>query len=93
MLKETIKEVKTFDHLGTDTPTSNSNMVTGSGKSKGEYHYEDQYYMDIVDPKTGKPYLIPLLTMQDPEYLSEYAYFMRLKERNEPAFQNILNWG
>jgi hypothetical protein len=49
--------------------------------------------MDIIDPRSGKPYNIPLLTMQDPKYLSEYAYFMRLKERNPTAFENILNWG
>jgi len=67
-------------------------MITASGKSKEEYHYEDQYYMDIIDPRNGKPYNIPLLTMQDPEYLSQYAYFMRLKERDPVAFEKILNW-
>ena len=88
MLKETIKEVRNQP----DNAPSNR-MVTASGKSKDEYHYEDQYYMDIVDPRTMKPYMIPLLNQSDPEYLSEYAYFMRFKERDEQAFQNILNWG
>lgn len=68
-------------------------MITASGKSKGEYPLEIQYYMDIVDPRTGKPYMIPMLTMADAGYLSEYADYMKLKERDPAAFEKILNWG
>jgi hypothetical protein len=67
-------------------------MITASGKSKDEYHYEDQYYMDIIDPRNGKPYNIPLLTPSDPDYLADYVYFMKFKERDPVAFERILNW-
>ena len=48
-------------------------MATSSGKSKGEYHYEVQYYVDIIDPRSGKQYNIHLLIQSDPNYLSDYA--------------------
>jgi len=68
-------------------------MITASGKTKDEYPLEIQYYMDIIDPRSGKPYNIPLLNQGDPDYLADYAYYMQLKEQDPAAFAKILNWG
>ena len=66
-------------------------MITASRKSKKEYHMECQYYMDIIDPESGKPYEASVLPpWNNHKYLSEYASLMRLKEKAPALFERIL---
>jgi len=56
-------------------------------------HEENQYYYNIVNPKNGLRYDIPMLTTRDPDYYFKYVNFMKMKERSEETFNKVLNWG
>ena len=50
------------------------------------------YWLSRVDPTTGKPYKIPLLTPGMEGYEREYVELMKLKELNPELFAKIMNW-
>jgi len=55
-------------------------------------HEENNYYYNMLDPRTGQRYEIPMLTRMDPAYYYKYINFMKMKERSEETFSKILNW-
>ena len=66
-------------------------MITANRKPKEEYHYDFQFYMDIIDPESGKPYEASVLPpWNSPKYLFEYASLMQLKENSPALFERIL---
>ncbi|CCH50072.1 DUF4116 domain-containing protein [Pseudodesulfovibrio piezophilus] len=52
----------------------------------------DSYYYNMLDPRTGLRYDIPLLSPIDPKYYWEYIYRMKLKERAPNTFEKMLRW-
>ncbi len=61
-------------------------------KKNQEDEKDDDYYWNMVDPKSGKRYTIPFLKETDPAYRVKYIDYMKLKERDPATFEKILNW-
>jgi len=59
-------------------------------KSKESKTYFD--YLQEVNEETGKPYIIPMLSKNDPDYCNQYVSMMKFKEMDPETFQKILNW-
>jgi len=57
---------------------------------KPEKKFED--YVAEVDPRTGKRYIIPMLSPASSSYLIDYVMFMKMKEVDPEGFQRVLNW-
>jgi len=55
-------------------------------------HEEDQYYLNMMNPQTGRRYDIPMLDSQAGDYYFKYIEFMKTKERSPETFDKILNW-
>jgi len=55
-------------------------------------HHDDLYYYNMMDPRSGFRYDIPLLLATEPDYFSKYVYFMRIKETSPDTFEKILRW-
>jgi hypothetical protein len=53
---------------------------------------EDKKYYNMKD-ENGNRYAIPMLSKEDPEYREKYIYYMKLKEKDEAAFNKVMNWG
>ncbi|EIF51362.1 DUF4116 domain-containing protein [Sulfurovum sp. AR] len=53
---------------------------------------DDSYYYNLVDPRNGFRYDIPLLSPNDPVYYFKYIRYMKMKEQNEDTFEKILRW-
>lgn len=53
---------------------------------------EDKKYWNMVNPKTGQRYDIPMLKPTDPDYVEKYIMFMRMKENDPHNFEKVLNW-
>jgi len=53
---------------------------------------ERAYYFNMVDPKSGLRYNIPMLLRSDPEYYYKYIDFMKMKERSSETFEKMLRW-
>ena len=52
----------------------------------------DNYYYNMIDPRSGYRYDIPMLMRDDPEYYGKYIDFMQLKERSPDTFEKVLRW-
>lgn len=52
----------------------------------------ERYYFNMVDPRNGARYDIPLLIPSAPDYYSKYVHFMKIKERSPNTFERILRW-
>jgi len=52
----------------------------------------DSYYYNMVNPRTGRRYDIPMLSPIDPKYYWEYVYRMKIKESSPNTFEKMLNW-
>jgi len=52
----------------------------------------DAEYFDVLDPKTGLRFDIPMLSRVDPGYFFKYIYFMKIRERSPDTFERILRW-
>ena len=53
---------------------------------------DDSYYYNMVDPRSGQKYDIPLLSPLNPEYYSSYIHFMKIKEGSPDTFEKVLSW-
>ena len=53
---------------------------------------DDSYYWDLVDPRNGFKYSIPMLMQDDPDYFSKYIHFMKTKEQSPDTFEKMLRW-
>lgn len=63
-----------------------------SKQKEPKYTKDFNYYANIVNPETGKPYIIPMLDYTDPEYVNKYVEYMKLKEEQPETFKKIMNW-
>lgn len=52
----------------------------------------DSYYYNMIDPKSGYRYDIPMLSTLDPVYYFKYVRYMKIKEQSSDTFENILHW-
>lgn len=52
---------------------------------------DDNYYFDILDPKTGMRYNIPLLEKTG-SYYQDYVHYMKIKETSPSTFDKIMSW-
>lgn len=52
----------------------------------------DSYYYNMIDPKSGYRYDIPMLTTLDPVYYFKYVRYMKIKEQSSDTFEKILRW-
>ncbi len=52
----------------------------------------DSYYYNLVDPRNGFRYDIPMLSPNDPVYYFKYIRYMKMKEQNEDTFEKMLRW-
>ena len=48
--------------------------------------------MNEVNPDTGLPYNIPMLSPGNPDYNYLYADIMRLKEESPETFNSLMKW-
>jgi hypothetical protein len=49
-------------------------------------------YTNTLDPATGKPYRIPMLSISDPDYATKYAQFAKEAETNPTVAKSVLHW-
>lgn len=52
----------------------------------------DSYYYNMIDPKSGYRYDIPMLSTLDPVYYFKYVRYMKIKEQSSDTFEKILHW-
>ena len=69
-----------------------SSNTTESTAYKSDQIELDRLYATI-DPETGYRYSIPLLLRSDPDYVTKYIEYMRVKEDTPEVFSKIINWG
>lgn len=53
---------------------------------------EMQRRFQILNPKTGLRYEIPLLDRNSPDYIVKYAKYMKILERDPKTFDKIIWW-
>lgn len=53
---------------------------------------EDKKYWNMLNPKTGQRYDIPMLNPTDPQYVEKYIMFMKMKENDPENFEKVLRW-
>lgn len=52
----------------------------------------DSYYYNMIDPKSGYRYDIPMLSTFDPVYYFKYVRYMKMKEQSLDTFEKVLRW-
>ena len=52
----------------------------------------DNDLFNMVDPYTGSRYLIPYLSVTDPDYREQYIHYMKIKILQPELFQAIIEW-
>ncbi len=75
------------EFLNTDNAQPRKTVQNDINTDKG-----DSYYFGLVDENTGFKYNIPLLDASAPGYYFKYVYYMRLKERSENTFSQLMGW-
>jgi len=53
---------------------------------------DDKYYYDMIDPRSGLSYDIPMLSTLDPAYFWKYVDYMKQKEQSPDTFDRMLRW-
>ncbi len=53
---------------------------------------DNSYYFDLVDPRNGYSYDIPMLKRTDPAYFYRYVDYMKMKEQSPDTFEKMLRW-
>ena len=52
----------------------------------------DWDYFNMIDPRSGLRYDIPLLSPTNPLYFTKYVHMMKLKEESPELFEKIIRW-
>jgi len=88
-VQDTIKKLKGFlEKLHEDAASSSPKSPAKSPGTNKDY----LYYANIVNPETDKPYIIPMLSLTDPDYTNKYVEYMKVLENQPDMFKKILNW-
>lgn len=53
---------------------------------------DNNYYCNLVNPRNGLRYDIPMLMSNDPMYYIKYIDYMKMKEQSPDTFEKMLRW-
>ena len=63
------------------------------GEDSGiEHASTNNEYFNILDPDTGRRYMIPMLDVAAPGYFFKYINFMKILQSSPRTFKSIMEW-
>ena len=82
---------KTIEQVNEAVQTTEEVVQTTEENIDKPSKKDDNYYFDILDPKTGLRYNIPLLEKTG-SYYQDYVHYMKIKETSPSTFDKIMSW-